>query len=73
MEGATAWRICRTRQIACKQDPLPLLAGFCHWYSGQQGPRIRMARIFKQGSFIGNFYDTAQIHDGDPVAQMLDD
>ena len=47
--------------------------GFGKWYRRHQCPGIWMFGILAQIRVFGQFNDFPQVHDGDPVGNMLDD
>src|SRR5438132_587464 len=73
MKSAAGRRINRARHVALGNDVLFLAACVKHRYRGQQCPRIGMLGVLIDRIALGGLDNFAEIHDSDPVANMLND
>ena len=72
VEAAAGRKLDRTGHIAGKNDALALDGGIRHRNRREQRFGIRMQRIAEQRARRRDFDDPAEIHHGDPVADVLD-
>lgn len=72
-KGAAAGGIKWARNIAFKNDAFVLAGGLRigRRNRGKQRNRVRMHRILKQGCAIGELDDVTEVHDRDPIRNML--
>ncbi len=69
---AAGRRIGRIRQIALQDNPFLSLRRIRNRDSRQKRFRVGVARVCKQLVALCQLHDFAQVHDRDPVADMLD-
>ena len=72
MKTTSRRRMHRAGNIALKDHPLLFLA-VGHGNGREQGPRVGVFGILVNGLALRHLHDFAQIHDGHPMADMLDD
>ena len=72
MKSTTRWRFDRTRDVTLQQDPLArtLIPRIWNWHCREERVRVRMGGPFVEGVGSGELDHTAEVHDGDPVADV---
>ena len=72
VEPTALGRVDGTGDIPLQHDPFLLLVGIQNRHGGKKGLRVRVERL-RQESFVGGQLDhLSQVHDRDPVADMVD-
>ena len=73
MESTARGRMDGTRYVPLKDNVLLPLADVEHRHRRQQCSRIRMLGILINRFALGDLDHLAEVHDGDPMADMFDD
>ena len=73
VKAASRWWVQRAWDIPFKYDPLFSLSHSGNGNSGKEGHRIGMSRTAKKLLPRRELHDLTQIHDADPVTDLLDD
>ena len=71
MKRTPRWRVGRRRNIAPEHDTASPRCRFRRGHGREQGPGVRVKRFRKQFPRRCEFHQFAQIHDGNPVADVL--
>jgi hypothetical protein len=71
-EIATEGRVHRAGHIALKNDLFPVQVGVRNRAGGNEGLGVRVLCFRMEDSTLGEFNNLAQIHNGYPIADMLD-
>ena len=71
VEPAAGGRVQRRRHVAGQQDAFVFHRGVRQGVGGQQGLGVGMFGVGEQGAGGRHFREFAQIHDGDPVGEVL--
>ena len=72
VETAAGWRVERAWHIPLQDDLLALEIRVRDWNGRHQGLGVGMKRVLVQLYTVGQLDYLAQVHHGDPVADVLD-
>src|SRR6266513_199703 len=73
VEPAAGRRVDRARDVARQDDPLPPQLRVRDRHRREQRLRVRMLGVAEQLFGLRQFHDLPEVHDGDPVADVLHD